>query len=95
VEGANVIKIHRRSGKLSYLVYPEFDDDPHPALLRSIRVNLRTRQIDGTDYAQNANPPVLHRKDSFLTSGHRLHAEFTRLTAQEERNGKLDNPSGI
>ena len=40
VEGANVIKIHRRSGKLSYLVYPEFDDDPHPALLRSIRVNL-------------------------------------------------------
>ena len=52
VEGANVIKIHRRSGKLSYLVYPEFDDDPHPALLRSIRVNLRTRQIDGTDYAQ-------------------------------------------
>ena len=23
VEGANVIKIHRRSGKLSYLVYPD------------------------------------------------------------------------
>jgi hypothetical protein len=70
VEGANVIKIHRRSGKLSYLVYPEFDDAPHPALLRSIRVNLRTRQIDGTDYAQSANPPVLHRKDSFLAPDH-------------------------
>ena len=66
VEGANVIKIHRRSGKLSYLVYPEFEDDPHPALLRSIRVNLRMRQIDCNDYAQCANPPVLHRKDSFL-----------------------------
>jgi DNA phosphorothioation-associated putative methyltransferase len=73
VEGANVIKIHRRSGKLSYLVYPEFDDDPHPALLRLIRVNLRTRQIDGTDYAQSANPPVLHSKDSFLTLDHPLH----------------------
>ena len=35
-KGANVIKIHRRSGKLSYLIYPEFDNDPHPALLRSI-----------------------------------------------------------
>ena len=44
VEGANVIKIHRRSGKLSYLVYPEFDNDPHPALQRSIRINLRTRR---------------------------------------------------
>ena len=66
VEGANLIKIHRRSGKLSYLVYPEFDDDPHPALLRSIRVNLRTRQIDSNDYAQSTNPPVLHRKETFL-----------------------------
>ena len=37
VEGANIIKIHRRSGKLSYLVYPDFEDDPHPALLRSDR----------------------------------------------------------
>ncbi len=95
VEGANVIKIHRRSGKLSYLVYPDFDDDPHPSLFRSIRVNLRTRQIDGTDYAQSANPPVLHRKDSFLTTDHPLHAKFARLTACEERNGLLDNPSGI
>jgi DNA phosphorothioation-associated putative methyltransferase len=95
VEGANVIKIHRRSGKLSYLVYPEFEDDPHPALLRSIRVNLRMRQIDCNDYAQSANPPVLHRKDSFLTPDHPLHAKFARLTAQEERNGLLDNPSGI
>jgi DNA phosphorothioation-associated putative methyltransferase len=51
IEGANLIKIHRRSGKLSYLVYPEFDDDPHPALLCLIRVNLRTRQIDSNDYA--------------------------------------------
>jgi DNA phosphorothioation-associated putative methyltransferase len=95
VEGANVVEIHRRSGKLSYLVYPEFDDAPHPALLRSIRVNLRTRQIDGTDYAQSANPPVLHRKDSFLTADHSLHAKFARLTACKEKNGLLDNPSGI
>ena len=29
VDGANIIKIHRRSGKLSYFVYPDFDDDPH------------------------------------------------------------------
>ena len=95
VEGVNDIKIHRRSGKLSYLVYPEFDDDPHPALLRSIRVNLRTRQIDGTDYAQSTNPPVLHRKESFLATDHPLRAKFARLTACEEKNGLLDNPSGI
>src|SRR5262249_5607687 len=48
VEGANIIKIHRRSGKLSYLVYAEFDDDPHPALHRSVRVDLRNRQIESS-----------------------------------------------
>jgi DNA phosphorothioation-associated putative methyltransferase len=95
VEGANVITIHRRSGKLSYLVYPDFEDDPHPALLRSVRVNLRTRQIDCTDYTQSANPPLLHRKEAFLAPSDPLHAKFARLTAQEEKYGLLDDASGI
>jgi DNA phosphorothioation-associated putative methyltransferase len=95
VDGANLIKIHRRSGKLSYLVYPDFDNDPHPALLRSIRINLRTRQIDSNDYAQSANPPVLHRKEKFLTIDHPLHAKFARLTQQEEKHGLLDDTATI
>ncbi len=95
VEGANIIKIHRRSGKLSYLVYPEFEDTPHPALLRSVRVNLRTRQIDCNDYTQSANPPILHRKETFLDPDHSLREKFARLTAQEEKFGLLDDPSGI
>jgi DNA phosphorothioation-associated putative methyltransferase len=95
VEGVNVIKIHRRSGKLSYLVYPDFDADPHPALLRCVRLNLRTRQIDCHDYAASANPPVLHRKETFLLPTDPAHAKFARLTAQEEKHGLLDDPSGI
>lgn len=95
VEGANVIKIHRRSGKLSYLVYPEFESDPHPALLRSIRVNLRTRQIDSNDYTQSTNPPVLHRKEAFLLPDDPLQAKFARLTAQEEKHGLLEDTAGI
>lgn len=95
IEGANIIKIHRRSGKLSYLIYPDFEDDPHPALLRSVRVNLRTRQIDSTDYAQSTNPPVLHRKETFLAGDHALYAKFARLTAQEEKQGLLDDAGKI
>ena len=61
-DGDPSFKARRQSGKLSYLVYPEFDDDPHPALLRSIGANLRTRQIDGTDYAQGTNPPACAKR---------------------------------
>jgi DNA phosphorothioation-associated putative methyltransferase len=95
VEGANIVKIHRRSGKLSYLAYPEFDNDPHPALLRSVRLNLRSREIDWYDYSGSTNPPVLHRKEIFLLQVHPLYEKFARLTAQEMKNGLLDDPSGI
>jgi DNA phosphorothioation-associated putative methyltransferase len=95
VEGANVVKIHRRSGKLSYLIYPEFDTDAHPALLRCVRLNLRSRQIECHDYVKSRNPPVLHRKEAFLHADHPLFARFRRLTEQEERHGLLDDPSGI
>jgi DNA phosphorothioation-associated putative methyltransferase len=89
VEGATLIKIHRRTGKLSYLVYPAFDTDPHPALLRCVRLCLRSRQITCYDYSDSANPPVLHRKECFLSADHPLRAKFARLTAQEEGHGLL------
>ena len=95
IEGANIIKIHRRSGKLSYLAYPEFETDPHPALLRCVRLNLRTRQIECYDYASSANPPVLHRKETFLSLDDPRRNKFARLTAQEEKQGLLEDPSGI
>jgi DNA phosphorothioation-associated putative methyltransferase len=95
VEGANLIKIHRRTGKLSYLAYPEFEGDPHPALLRCVKLNLRTRQIECYDYADSANPPVLHRKETFLHSGHPLYEKFARLSRQEERHGLLADTATI
>jgi DNA phosphorothioation-associated putative methyltransferase len=95
VEGANVIKIHRRTGKLSYLSYPRFETDPHPGLARCVKLNLRTRQIECYDYGQSANPPVLHRKESFLHSDHPLREKFARLTGQEEKAGLLEDSSGI
>jgi DNA phosphorothioation-associated putative methyltransferase len=95
IEGANLVKLHRHSGKDSYLVYPEFDADPHPALLRSIKLNLCTREIESIDYAASPNPPVLHRKEAFLLPEDPRRAKFDRLTRQEERAGLLDDTATI
>ncbi len=95
IEGANIIKIHCRSGQLSYLVYSDFDTDPHPALQRCVKLSLRTRQLECYDYAASGNPPILHRKELFLQPEDPRHAKFARLTAQEERHGLLDEASGI
>ena len=95
IEGANIVKIHRRSGKISYLAYPDFETDPHPALLRCVKLSLRTRELACYDYAQSANPPVLHRKETFLHPDHPLAAKFARLTRQEEQHGLLAETAAI
>src|SRR5262249_52322684 len=94
IEGANLIKLHRQSGKVSYLVYPDFDADPHPALLRSIKLNLRTRDIESSDYAASANPPVLHRKETFLLPDDPRREKLDRLTWPEVRPGRRPVPGG-
>ena len=60
IEGANLIKLHRQSGKVSYLVYPDFETNPHPALLRSVKLALRTPRdrLPGVrQQPQPAGPP--------------------------------------
>src|SRR5690242_150992 len=95
LEGANVIKIHRRSGKISYLVYLDFEIDPHPVLSRCIRLSLRTRELNCYEYAASPNPPVLHRKEAFLHAEHPLYGEFANLTREEEENGLLTDTAAI
>jgi hypothetical protein len=52
---------------------------------------VRTR-----DYSDFRNPPILHRKETFLSAGHPLQGKFARLTASEEESkGLLDEGSPI
>src|SRR5208337_3678252 len=68
---------------------------PHPALARCFRHNLRSRQLDCYDYAATANPPILHRKETFLCPEHPLYNKFARLTRQEEKHGLLADTARI
>ena len=70
-------------------------DRPASGLARSIKLSLRTRGARCSDYANNANPPVLHRKETFLPADHPLHAKFAWLTQQEEEHGLLDDTATI
>jgi DNA phosphorothioation-associated putative methyltransferase len=90
-----VIKLIRQSGKVSHLVYSVFETNLHPALLRSVKLSLRTREIDCLEYNDSTNPPILHRKETFLAADHPLNAKFSRLTRQEQTHGLLDDTATI
>jgi DNA phosphorothioation-associated putative methyltransferase len=90
-QNATLVKFHTDQPKISYLFYPDFDDDPHPALHRSIQVDLITGEVGNRDYTQTENPPILHRKETFVTPDYPNYDQFTHLTRQEEALGLLDN----
>lgn len=94
-EGANLIKLHREEPKISYLSYPAFESDPHPALASSLTVHLQTFRVRYRDFQSRANPPILHRKELFVAPDHPLHAKFARLTRIEEQKGLYEDTSRI
>ena len=51
---------------------------------------MRTR-----DFTGYRNPPILHRKETFLAEDHPLRPKFARLTAAEVAKGLLDEGSRI
>lgn len=86
---SNLIKVRLDGRAVSFLSYPDFDEDPHPALARSIRVYLPKAEYSARSYENSDNPPILHRKETFVARSYRLHATFAALTAAEEAAGLL------
>ncbi len=93
VEDANIIKLYRTQSKVSYLEYPDFDNDPHPELHRSVNICLRSFKVKVRCY--ESNRPVLHRKELFVDPSYPRRSVFARLSAQEERHGLYSHPSAI
>lgn len=50
-------------------------------------VHLQTFRVRERDYRGSRNPPILHRKETFLASDPPLHGKFPRLTRQQESKG--------
>lgn len=95
VADATIVKLSRSERRISYLAYPDFERHAHPALATSLRADLRTFHVKWRDFRDSSNPPVLHRKETFVPAGHPTREKFARLTRQEERRGLFDQPTLI
>ena len=85
----DIAKISLDGRAVSFLSYREFDDDPHPCLLRSVRVYLPRATYSVRNYSDSQNPPILHRKDAFVMPSYSHYAKFRGLTVAEEEFGLL------
>ena len=94
VDDATIAKLHRQKPQVSFLIYPYFDRDPHPALQGSLVARLPELRTSYKDFSRSDNPPILHRKETFVPEDYPGREKFARLTRQEEQAGLLDR-SGI
>ena len=95
IDAVTLIKFSTDTPKLSYLFYPDFDTDPHPALVSSMVVNLETNQVSDRDYSDSLNPPILHRKETFVSPDYPYYLDFVHLTNLEVSLGLLENSRSI
>jgi hypothetical protein len=92
---ATLVKFKFRRPQIAYLHYPDFDTDPHPALHSSILVDLARLTATTRSYQERPNPPILHRKETFVAPDYPGYADFVHLTQQEIHQGLLDHPRTI
>ncbi|MFP3881929.1 MAG: DNA phosphorothioation-associated putative methyltransferase [Actinomycetota bacterium] len=90
VDDATIVKLHRQKPQVSFLIYPSFDKEPHPPLHGSLVARLPELRITYKNFSNSENPPILHRKETFVPPDYPARGKFERLTRQEERAGVLD-----
>jgi DNA phosphorothioation-associated putative methyltransferase len=79
---ADIVKIHKMSGKLTFLVYDRFDELLIPRLLSRSKINLRSGSLEEFDHSQDNQ--LLLFKDRFLDPQHQ-HAREVRAIASTLR----------
>jgi len=66
----DVIKIHKRSGKVTLLKYDDFEGKPLPELQERIKVNLRRQIVDVFDHRSVEKQELLYLKERYVAKDH-------------------------
>jgi DNA phosphorothioation-associated putative methyltransferase len=90
IDRATLVKFSLDRPKISYLFYADFDSNPHPELQYSVIVDLNKVEVSCRNYQNSDNPPILHRKETFVTKDYFLYEEFVQLTRIEVALGLLN-----
>ena len=94
-EAWNIVKFNKRDFKLSLLSYPAFDSYAYPALNHSFTIDLAKLSVREASYKDSTNPPILHRKETFVADDYPLREEFCGITAEGESIDLYENTRTI
>jgi DNA phosphorothioation-associated putative methyltransferase len=85
VSQMDVIKLHKASGKATFLGYDDFEGKPLPELRNRIKVNLRTRWVWVFDHS--AEGQLLFFKERFVGANHPRRGQMEMFSAKLRKLG--------
>ncbi len=91
----NILKLYKRDFKVAFLNYPEFNRYGYPPLQHSFTVDLAKLSVRKSSYEKSDNPPILHRKETFVKTDYDLRPLFEEITAEGEKIDLYENPRSI
>lgn len=91
----DVVKFYRKDFKVSYLAYPTFLEYPYPPLKSSVVINLLSRKSSKSSYEASANPPILHRREAFVSKNAPDYDNYLSFTTEGQGIGLYENTQRI
>lgn len=91
----NIAKFGKRDFRVTFLNYPKFDNYAYPALHECFTVDLGKLSVRKADYSNSENPPILHRKETFVAESHPKWATFCEITNEGNAAGLFENTRSI
>lgn len=86
-----LLKLYKRDFKITLLCYPSFCEEPYPPLNKSHTIDLSKLSVREANYTKSENPPILHRRETFVAPGHPQIDFFKTYTKEGEDIGLYEN----
>jgi DNA phosphorothioation-associated putative methyltransferase len=84
---ADLIKIHKHSGKVTFQHYDNFDGKPLPELQGRIKVNLRNLFVEVFDHSTGPKIQLLYFKERFVGKSHPNWSKMEKFSSKLKKLG--------
>jgi DNA phosphorothioation-associated putative methyltransferase len=87
LKNADIIKIHKKSGKVTLLKYDNFEGKNLPELQERIKVNLRRQRIEFFDHQLGLYQQLLYFKEQYVGKDHPDRPKWERFSKKLRKFG--------
>ena len=92
---ADLIKIHKRSGKITFQHYDDFDGKTLPELKTRIKVNLRSLFVEVFDYSAGPDFQLLYFKERFVRADYPGREVMSKFSEKLRKAGFAEETIGF